>query len=131
MNNIKELLSNIGDWINVILILFSIAITLVSIIFKVKSNFIAQITLFIKEAEAETELTGPEKMDMVISWIQNLIPRLFKVIFSDNILRGIANNIYADMKAYREVYINNKTGLDTAQVIQIVKQTSVEEVKEE
>ena len=134
MEAIKTLVSNIGEYINIILILFSIIVSIISIIFKIKSNFSSVITQFIKDAEEKSDLTGPEKMDLVISWLKNIIPRIFKVVFSDKVLRQIADNIYNDMKAYREIYINNKTGLATSQVIQIVKKTTEElenEVTEE
>lgn len=130
MEALKTIISNIGEYINIILILFSIIVSIISIIFKIKSNFSSVITQFIKDAEEKSDLTGPEKMDLVISWIKNIIPRIFKVVFSDKVLRQIADNIYNDMKAYREIYINNKTGLATSQVIQIVKKTT-EEIENE
>lgn len=133
MEGIKEILLNMKEYLNIILIIFSLIISIISIIFKIKSNFTALITQFIKDAEEKSELTGPEKMDLVIDWLKDLIPRLFKVVFNDTVLRQIADNIYNDMKAYREIYVNNKTGLATSQVIQIVKKVTseTEEVAEE
>ena len=58
---------------------------------------------------------------MVVSWIKDSIPRMFKILFSDKVLAMMAENIYQDMKKYRETYITNKTGMTTSQVIQIAK----------
>ena len=121
-----EFLKNISEIINSISVFISILLAIIAIIFKIKSNFTACISEFIKDAEKESDLTGPEKMDLVISWIKDSIPRLFKIIFSDKVLKMMADNIYSDMKSYREIYINNKTGLTTSQVIQIVKSSEDE-----
>lgn len=94
-----ELLNNIKDYYNIIITIVSIVIALVAVAYKIKSNFIAQISKFINDAQ-DLELTGPEKMEYVISWIKDIIPRLFKVIFNDKTLNQIAQNIYNDMKEY-------------------------------
>jgi predicted PurR-regulated permease PerM len=104
------------SYLNTILVIFSFVVALISIIYKIKSNFIDQIVKFIKNVEEDVSLTNTEKMDMVIKWIQNIIPRLFKVVFSEKVLRQIAQNIYDDMKAYREAYIKNKTGMTSAEL---------------
>ncbi len=94
-----ELLNNIKDYYNIIITIISIIIALIAVAYKIKSNFIAQISKFISDAQ-DLELTGPEKMEYVISWIKDIIPRLFKVIFNDKTLNQIAQNIYDDMKEY-------------------------------
>ena len=119
--SIKSIIDLINNhWENIITI-FSVIITLLSILYKVKSNFTSAITNFIKEAENETNLTNPEKMDLVVSWVKDIVPRLFRVIFNDKTLRQISENIYQDMKSYRDIYIKNKTGLNTTKVIEIVR----------
>lgn len=94
-----ELLNNIKDYYNIIITIVSIIIALIAVAYKIKSNFVAQISKFIADAQ-DLELTGPEKMEYVISWIKDIIPRLFKVIFNDKTLNQIAQNIYDDMKEY-------------------------------
>lgn len=128
MDKINFIIENASQLLNCILLLISVILGIISIIFKIKSNFTSCISQFIKDAEA-TELSNTEKMDMVISWIKNSIPRMFKIVFSDKVLNMMAENIYNDMKAYREIYINNKTGLTTSRVIQIVKE--LEDEKED
>lgn len=104
-------MQNIMQYINIILTIISIAIALLAVYTKVKSNIIEAIIKFIKEAETK-ELSGAEKMQLVISWIKDVTPRLFQLIFTDAILKEIAQNIYNDMKEYRDNYIrSNKDAL--------------------
>ena len=131
----KEFISTCSQYINIILITFSVSISIISVIYRIKSNFIGEITKFIKDAEKDTSLTSPEKMDLVVKWIKNLIPRIFIVVFNDATLKQIAQNVYDDMKEYRNTYIKNKTGLSTSSVIKIVEDTisakSSVEIKED
>lgn len=129
MGKFNYFVENFSTILNIVLFVISIFLAIISTVFKIKSNFTACISQFIKDAEADSELTNTEKMDMVISWIKDSIPRMFKILFSDKVLSMMAENIYNDMKTYREIYINNKTGLSTSRVIQIVKE--LEEEKED
>lgn len=60
-------------------------------------------------------------MDMVISWIKDVIPRIFSVIFNDTVIRAISQSIYDDMKKYKDNYIEAKTGVSTKEAISIVR----------
>lgn len=65
-------------------------------------------------------------MDMVISWIKDLIPRIFTVVFNDTVVRAIAQSIYDDMKKYKDNYIQAKTGVTTQEALTIVRTVSIE-----
>ena len=67
------MMQNIYQYINVFLTVISISIAVVSIYYRTKSNFVDLIIKYIKEAEEDTELSGSEKMNLVISWINNVI----------------------------------------------------------
>jgi hypothetical protein len=110
-------MQNFSQYLNYALIIISAAVAIVSIVYKIKSGFMEVIIKFIKDAEEDTTLTGPQKMDLVISWLRNLVPRLFKVVFTDQVLRTIAQNIYDDLKAYRESYLKNLTGGDLQKLL--------------
>lgn len=114
----------VSQYLNYVLIAISLAAGIASIVYKIKSNFSDLIVKFIAEAEAESNLTGVQKMDLVVGWIRNVIPRLFKVVFTDEVLRQIAQNIYNDIKSYRENYIKNltdgKTEADVANIVSVI-----------
>ena len=90
--------------LSIILFIVSIIAVLKSIKQAVKANLIEQAIKFIEEAEGETELSGPEKMDLVIGWMKDIVPRLFKVVFTDDVLKAIAQNVFDDMKKYAKKY---------------------------
>lgn len=90
--------------LSIILFIVSIIAVLKSIKQAVKANLIEQAIKFIEEAEGETELSGPEKMDLVIGWMKDIVPRLFKVVFTDAVLKAIAQNVFDDMKKYAKKY---------------------------
>lgn len=79
----------------------------ISIYIAIRSSLIKEVTKYIAIAEEETNLTGKEKMALVVSWIKDLIPRLFRVLFTDKVIELMAQNIYDDMKKYRESFIKN------------------------
>lgn len=121
MNSFMYFLNLIKEYWGNIVTIFSIIIAVISILYKIKSKFTSLIASFIKDAEEDTSLSNPEKMDMVISWIKDIIPRIFRVVFNDKVLRLIAENIYQDMKAYRNAYIKNKTGLQVSELVEVVE----------
>jgi len=127
MDKLIEIFGQIENSWGTIMTIFTIIIVVISLYYKIKSNFTSVISGFIKEAEEDTSLSNPEKMNMVISWIKNLIPRIFQVVFNDKVLRQIAENIYQDMKAYRNAYIKNKTGLETSKLVEALETTKEKE----
>lgn len=105
---------------SIVLLIISLLIGLKAIYQSIKANLIQQVVKFIVTAEGETLLTGPEKMNLVISWMKDIIPRLFKVVFDEKVLRMIAQNIFSDMKKYANNYVENKTGASVDKINKII-----------
>ena len=126
MQQINQIIGVISDYINVISIIVGGGITLIALFYKIRNNIIQYATQFIALIEEDTNLTGSEKMDMVISWIKDLIPRIFTVVFNDTVIRAIAQSIYDDMKKYKDNYIQAKTGVTTQEALTIVRTVSIE-----
>ncbi len=106
--------------ISIVLIVLSLIAVIKSIQHSIKANLIEQVVKFIKNAEAESLLTGPEKMNLVIDWMKDIIPRIFKVVFAENVLRIIAQNVFNDMKKYANSYVENKTGASVDKINKII-----------
>ena len=104
MENVNDILSNI---ISILQVTWNILLCIIAIYIAIRSSLIKEITKYIAIAEEETDLTGKEKMALVVSWIKDLIPRLFRVLFTDKVIEIMAQNIYDDMKKYRESFIKN------------------------
>lgn len=126
MEQINQIIGVISDYINIISIIIGGGITVIALFYKIRNNIIQYATQFIALIEEDTNLTGSEKMDMVISWIKDLIPRIFTVVFNDTVIRAIAQSIYDDMKKYKDNYIQAKTGVTTQEALTIVRTVSIE-----
>lgn len=99
---------NINVIINLMYIIYIVIVTILFIIISTRSNLLNRLPKLISSAEEEKELNGKEKMCMVVSYAKSLVPRIFKVLFDDKVIEQMAQNIYDDMKSYRENYIMRK-----------------------
>lgn len=118
----KESFDEIYKCLTVVLTVFSGGIGIYAIAKRIKSEFLVQMVTLIQSLEGDYNLTGPEKMDMLIEYVRNAIPRLFTIVFSDEVLRAIAQSIYNDMKKYADNHIKVKTGYGTEDVTNLVKE---------
>lgn len=120
MEMIKEIYSNLDSIVDLILLGFSIIMTIKAMYNKIKSKFNEKITKFINDAEVLEYLSNQEKMQQVVLWIKDLIPRLFIVVFNDETLEQMAENVYQDMKKFMNIRLKNKTGMKTNEVIKTI-----------
>lgn len=120
MESIKEIYSNLEGIIDIILLIFSIIMAIKATYNKIKSKFNSKITEFINDAEVLEHLSNTEKMQQVVEWIKDLIPRLFIVVFNDATVEQMAENVYQDMKKFMNIRLENKTGMKTNQVIKTI-----------
>ena len=118
--DINDIWQYIQTFASIVLLIISLLIGLKAIYQSIKVNLIQQVVKFIVTAEGEALLTGPEKMNLVISWMKDIIPRLFKVVFDEKVLRMIAQNIFSDMKKYANNYVENKTGASVDKINKII-----------
>jgi len=102
MNDIDAILKTVYS---IIQSLWNIILIVISLYIFIRSTLITKIAGYIATAESEVDLTGKEKMALVVGWIKDLIPRLFRVLFTDKVIELMAQNIYDDMKKYRENFI--------------------------
>lgn len=121
---VKVLYSNLESVLNTVLVLFSVYMTIKAAYNKIKSNFKSKITGFINDAEEMKNLSNSEKMEQVVLWIKDLIPRIFKVAFNDATLEQIAENVYQDMKKFMNSRLKNQTGMNTKQIVDTINALS-------
>lgn len=114
MDTIKAIIQWFIDHWSTIRDLILLLITAIAIIktiqYNIKANLIGQVAKYIKDAEGHEDLSGEEKMALVIGWMRDFVPRAFNVVFTDEVLEQIAQNIFNDMKKYANKYIHNQTG---------------------
>ena len=56
----------------------------------------------------EYSWSGKEKMTFVVIYVKDLIPRFLHVVYNDKVIETMAQNIYNDMKSYRDNYNESK-----------------------
>ena len=96
------MIDNISKVFEIVYAILTIVLTLVVWSSKIRSNLDKLTTEFIGNAEVNKTMTGAEKMAMVVSWMRDVVPRLFRVIYTDEVLEKMAQNIFDDMKKYAE-----------------------------
>lgn len=84
--------------------ILTIILTVVVWSTKVRSTLSKLTSTFISNAEVNKTMSGAEKMAMVVSWMRDVVPRIFRVIYTDEVLEKMAQNIFDDMRKYAEEY---------------------------
>ncbi len=76
---------------------------------KVKGDSTAAVSGLIATAE-ETGLVGTEKMQLVVGWLYDMIPAVFKKTLNKEALQALAQRIFDYMKKYANAYIDSHHG---------------------
>jgi hypothetical protein len=76
---------------------------------KAKGNAFGMMAELIAYAE-KTGLAGPDKMDMVVNDLYEIVPAPFRFILTRERIRAAAQNIFNSMKDYALEYLREKTG---------------------
>ena len=120
MNEILEQYQNI---IAIALAILSLLFGARTVLSKILNKIITSSIRWIKELETEYTLTGPEKMELLVSYVKDLIPRILHVIFSDKVIESIAESVFEDMQKYSENRVKNKTGLSWREMLKAIGTT--------
>ena len=94
--------------LDVILGFLALCLGAYAILNSTKLNIMENIPRLIKEAQSITEFVGPEKMKWVVDNLTDILPKLFHVVFTKEVLEEMAQNIYNHMKEYRQIYDESK-----------------------
>ena len=97
----REILHMIG-------FIVSVAAILISCMSSIKANLIKMSATYICTAEECKTISGAQKMKMVVCWMKSITPRLFRVVFTEEVLEKIAQNVFDDMRSYAEKYFEQK-----------------------
>ena len=89
--------------INIVLVVLCAAVYGVSLYFKTRGSAAEAATQFIAEIE-NSGLIGAEKMAFVVKQLHELIPAPLKVVFTEERLRILAQEVFDNMKKYALEY---------------------------
>ena len=99
-----EAFDNVHHIIEVGGIVLSFILFLVACFSNVKATLTKMSSVYISIAEEHKTISGSEKMRLVVAWMRDITPRLFRVIFTEEVLEKMVQNVFDDMRKYAEEY---------------------------
>lgn len=97
---------------------------------KVKYKCLLEASKKIAVAEDREDLTGPEKFTLVVSWIDESLPAIFRNSLVRNTLRKIVQVVFDNCSVYMQRYVKRKTGKDITNIIDTIKDAAEEQLEE-
>lgn len=122
-------LSKISD-VNFILLVATIISIIWGIYSKIQFLCLKKASEMVAKAEGMENLTGEQKFELVVLWIQNSLPTIFKNSVFTSIIEHLIDFVYNYSFKYMKNYIKRKTGKDVSEVIDQIKDI-IDESKEE
>lgn len=84
----------------------------------------------VAEVEEREELTGKEKFALVILWINEELPTIFKSSLFKTSIQKLVQLAYDNAFSYAKNYIKRKTGMDVSTLLTNISNTSQETSKD-
>lgn len=111
--------------------IYTVAITLIALFFILKAMYNNIKFICLKKAsekiasvEELKDLTGDEKFALVLSWINNDLPKVFNNAAVQTIIEKLIDFAYNNAFKYSQNYIKRKTGYDIQEIVNMIKDTN-------
>ena len=114
---------------NIIVSIIAIGSIIYAIYQNIKYKCLEKASKMVAEAEGHNELSGKEKFSLVVLWINEELPRIFKSALFQSIIEKIIEFAYNTSFDYMKKYVKRKTGKDINSLIEIVKEEDEENKK--
>lgn len=124
INDIMKIFADGSETYNTILTIISIGLIIIAIYNRIKYLCLEKASEKVAEVEKMTELSGSEKFALVVLWINESLPKVFRTAFFQAILEKIINYAYDNSKSYALNYIKRKTGYDISELLETLENTS-------
>ena len=116
---------------------YSIFITIIALICfiwaiynKIKFLCLEKASEMVAEAEGRADLNGAEKFALVLTWINNDLPKVFKNTLFQTVVENLIEFAYKTSFCYMSEYVKRKTGYDMSDLIEEIN-NKIEENKKE
>ena len=119
--NIVDILESVKQYDGLIFLITTVIVAIRAVSHKIMTRILMSAMKWIGELQDNNTLSGPEKMELLLHYIKDFIPRFFNVIFSDKVLESITDSVYEDMKKYSETRVETKTGLTWQQMVETIR----------
>lgn len=111
--------------------IYTVAVTLIALFFILKAMYNNIKFICLKKAsekiasvEELEDLTGEEKFALVLSWINNDLPKVFNNVAAQTIIEKLINFAYNNAFKYAQNYIKRKTGYDIQELVDMIKKAN-------
>lgn len=108
---------------------YGIIITIVSIVSliyalyqKIKFSCLEKASKMVAEAESHSELSGKEKFSLVVLWINEELPYVFRNAFFQTIIQKLIDFAYNTSFEYMKKYVKRKTGYDISTLMENINE---------
>lgn len=78
----------------------------------------------VAEVEELKDLTGEQKFSLVVYWIDEELPKVFRNQLIIRIIEKLVQHAYNNSKNYADNYIKRKTGLDIGTILKNIANTN-------
>jgi hypothetical protein len=113
----------IGRGYTILISIISITSLIWGIYNKIKFLCLKKASEMVAKAEENSQLSGEEKFSLVLLWINNDLPKIFKNSLFQTVVEKIINFAYNTSFEYMKKYIKRKTGKDISSIIDSFKET--------
>ena len=128
MKDIIQWLSNNDDNL---LHIVSIIVIVISIMYcafyKIRFLCLKKATEKVAAVEKMSDLTGEQKFALVVQWIDDELPSIFKSSVVTSIIEALVQYAYNNSFSYMKNYIKRKTGYDISSLISEIQNNSNED----
>lgn len=120
IDNILKLLQN--ENYSIFMTVISIIILVYALYQKIKFSCLEKASKMVAEAESHSELSGKEKFSLVVLWINEELPSVFKNSFFQVIIQKLIEFAYNTSFDYMKKYVKRKTGYDISTLIETIEE---------
>lgn len=117
MGNIISLFTENSQVYSVLVTIVAIGLIILSMYNRIKYLCLEKAAQKVAEVEANEGLSGSEKFAMVVLWINEELPGIFRNSFFKTIIEKLVQYAYDNSKDYAANYIKRKTGYDISELI--------------
>lgn len=102
---------------NILITIITIGLLIYSMYSKIKYYCLQEAITKVANIERLTDLSGEEKFAIVVTWINDELPKIFKNSLINNIIKTLVQAAYDNCFKYAKNYIKRKTGYDISEIV--------------
>lgn len=107
-----------SDWYAIVSTIIAILFIVHALYNKIRYDCLKKASEQIANVEKMNQLTGRQKFDLVISWILNDLPSIFRSSLVKNAIELLVQYVYDNSHIYMKNYVKRKTGYDITELIE-------------